>query len=184
MVSPYTLLVAPSPRKYLANPQATAKPRADDHEEPWRRRGRIIRLLREAKGWSQQKLVDVTRAANGGKPVMTTAYLSKIENGARNVGSEVLDVILAALEVPDDALSSRRAAEIEGDPSGFMVRETLATFIAKDKVGDDAEALQRMIALVPNSGGPAEVDQWRTMYPYLTEFERAKREARYRRRRR
>lgn len=100
-----------------------AKSRDEDQVEPSRRRGNTIRTLREAKGWSQQDLVGAVRAANGGRSVLTKAYLSKIENGARNVGSEVLDAILVALEVADDALSSKRASEIVRDATAFMARD-------------------------------------------------------------
>ena len=100
--------------------------------ETSKRRGKILRMLREAKGWTQQKLVDAAQAVNGGKRVLTKAYLSKIEAGAGNVGSGVLDVILLALEVADDVLTSKRAIEIEGDPTAFIARETLAAFVAED----------------------------------------------------
>ena len=131
-------------------------------------------MMREAKGWSQQQLVDAVQAANGGRRVLTKAYLSKIENGARNVGSEVLDALLLALEVADDALSTRRAAEIERDAAGFMVCETLATFAAKEKMGEDAETLQRTLELLPHVAGPTSVEGWRGLYPYLTAYHKAR----------
>jgi transcriptional regulator with XRE-family HTH domain len=151
-----------------------AKSEDDDALEPSKRRGRAIRTLRDAKGWSQQRLIDAVQAANGGKRVLTKAYLSKIENGARNVGSEILDAILAALEVADDALSSRRATEIERDPTAFMVRESLSSFILKDKVSDDADALRRTLDLLPRGDGPTTVAEWRGVYPILTAYHRAR----------
>jgi transcriptional regulator with XRE-family HTH domain len=145
--------------------------------ETSKRRGKVLRMLREAKGWSQQDLVDAAQAANGGRRVLTKAYLSKIEMGARNVGSEVLDAILLALEVADDALTSKRAVEIEGDPTGFIARETLAAFVVKDKLTDDGEVLQRMLAVLPHVEGPTSVDEWRQMYPYLLAYHRTRSDA-------
>lgn len=158
-----------------------AKSRDEDQVEPSRRRGNTIRTLREAKGWSQQDLVGAVRAANGGRSVLTKAYLSKIENGARNVGSEVLDAILVALEVADDALSSKRASEIVSDATAFMARETLANFILRDKVSHDAETLQRMFDLVPDVEKPTSVAGWRGVYPLLTAYHKVRSESRRRR---
>lgn len=139
-------------------------------------------MMREAKGWSQQRLVDAVQAANGGRQVLTKPYLSKIENGASNVGSEVLDAILLALEVADDALSTRRAVEIEHDAAGFLVRETLAAFVARDKVTEDAEILQKMLELLPRLEGPTSVDEWQRLHPYLTAYHKARSETRRRKR--
>lgn len=140
--------------------------------ERWERRGRIIRVLREAKNLSQAELVAAAKASNGGEAPFTKAYLSKIEGGARNVGSEVLDSILIALEVSDDALSEKNETDIERDSVRFMVRETLATFIAKDKLStEDASALRTMVDQI---GGPVDVDEWRQLYPRLTAYAKAK----------
>ena len=54
------------------------KSRDEAQVEPSRRRGSTIRMLREAKGWSPQGLVDAVRTANSGRSVLTKAYLSKI----------------------------------------------------------------------------------------------------------
>jgi len=152
--------------------------------EPSKRRGKILRMLREAKGWSQQDLVDAAQAANGGKRVLTKAYLSKIEMGARNVGSEVLDAILLVLEVADDALTSKQAVEIERDPVAFIALETLATFVAKDKLIDDREVLHSMLELLPHVEGPTSVEGWRRMYPYLRAYHTSRSDAHRRRGRR
>src|SRR5438128_1009142 len=126
------------------------------------RRGKVIRLLRNAKKVSQAALAAAARASNDGEVVFTKGYLSRIEKGARNVGSEVLDAILAALEVADDALSEKYRADIESDPVRFMTRETLAAFVLKDKVsGEDAEALR---AMADEVGGPVDVAGWRGLY--------------------
>lgn len=133
-----------------------------------------------AKGLSQAELVSAAKVLNGGEAPFTKAYLSRIENGARNVGSEVLDAILLALEVSDDALSRKNESNIERDTESFVARETLATFIAKDKVStEDALALMTM---VDEAGGPVEVDEWRKLYPRLTAYEKAKKTKTVRRR--
>jgi transcriptional regulator with XRE-family HTH domain len=140
--------------------------------ERWERRGKVIRLLREAKEVSQARLAAVAQASNGNTVAFTKAYLSKIEKGVRNVGSEVLDAILAALEVGDDALSEKYQAEIVRDPTRFMSRETLAVFVLRDKVSpEDANALRAMAGEV---GGPVDVDGWRKLYPSLTAYAKAK----------
>jgi transcriptional regulator with XRE-family HTH domain len=149
--------------------------------EASKRRGKLIRMLRKAKGWSQQDLVNAAEAANGGDRVLTKAYLSKIEMGARNVGSGVLDAILIALEVADDALTTRQGVEIEHDATAFIARETLATFVAKDKLTHDREMLDRMLELLPHVEGPTSVDGWRRLYPYLLAYWKARSDAHRRR---
>jgi transcriptional regulator with XRE-family HTH domain len=147
-------------------------PSANLRLERWERRGKTIKVLREAKTLTQAKLAALAQDSNGGKMVFTKGYLSRIEKGVRNVGSEVIDSILATLEVSDDVLSEKHEADIERDPVRFMTRETLATFIAKDKLSaEDASALRTMVDEV---GGPVGVDEWRQLYPRLTAYAKAK----------
>jgi transcriptional regulator with XRE-family HTH domain len=68
--------------------------------------GRRIRVLREARGWSQERLAE--RAA------IHAVYLSGLENGKRNPSFKVLVRLATALDVT--------LAELFAEPPGASTR--------------------------------------------------------------
>lgn len=60
--------------------------------------GRRIAELRERRGWTQRKLADEAK--------ITPTFLSEIENGKRNIGSDVLLRIADALHASLDYLAA------------------------------------------------------------------------------
>ena len=80
--------------------------------------GRTIRLLREASGFTQEKLAE--RAG------ITYQYLSAIENGRENFSIAVLESVASALELDVPALIERAYTDLDPVPTlnpDFLIRE-------------------------------------------------------------
>ena len=137
--------------------------------EWWQR----IRIIRDAKGWSQADLVRRVQKLGGS---LTTSYLNQIERGrARNAGIAVLTPIPDALEVAKSAvLGDDYDARLdkEKDAIVFVTEQSLERFIAEGELSSrDAVALRAM-QNVPQC--PRDVDGWRRLFPNLDAFAKAR----------
>jgi transcriptional regulator with XRE-family HTH domain len=69
--------------------------------------GKAIRIVRQEKGWSQEKLAEVAG--------LDRTYISGLERGARNPALSTVERVAAALDVQLSTLL-RQAEEIHSSP--------------------------------------------------------------------
>jgi transcriptional regulator with XRE-family HTH domain len=96
--------------------------------------GKRIAELRERRGWTQRKLAEEAK--------ITPTFLSEIENGKRNIGSDVLLRIADALHASLDYLASGEEAPRRAQPLVIPPELALAAEEAGWSLGHTADLLK------------------------------------------
>ncbi len=106
--------------------------------------GRIIRLLREAKGMSQEKLAE--------KAGITYQYVSAVENGKENFTIGILDAVAKALDSDLPSLVEQAYEDPAPMPTvkatGFIVGAVMPPQLLPSQVESALNETQRVVRLI------------------------------------